>query len=140
MRMNLCLRKRKGWRQPADLRIGNEILCYLYIASLSGGVVLLDILRYIITPDYWPGLKVVPIVMAAEMFMGVYFNLSFWYKLIDETRWGAYFSLIGCVIIVLLNIIFVPVYGYIACAWGRFSWLLHGNHSFIFRGAKEIPY
>ena len=55
----------------------------------------LDILRYIIGPDYWPGLRVVPIVMAAEIFMGIYFNLSFWYKLIDETRWGACFCLIG---------------------------------------------
>ena len=99
----------------------------------------MDILRYIITPDYWPGLKVVPIVMAAEMFMGVYFNLSFWYKLIDETRWGAYFSLIGCVIIVLLNIIFVPIYGYIACAWaglaGYFTVTLLSN----FVGQKKYP-
>ena len=53
----------------------------------------LDILRYVIGRDYWEGLKVVPIVMAAEMFMGVYFNLSFWYKLTDETKWGAYFSI-----------------------------------------------
>ncbi|MEG1838877.1 MAG: lipopolysaccharide biosynthesis protein [Bacteroidaceae bacterium] len=80
----------------------------------------LDILRHIIAPDYWVGLQVVPIVMAAEMFMGIYFNLSFWYKLIDQTKWGAYFSLIGCVIIVVLNIVFVPMYGYIACAWAGF--------------------
>ncbi|KAA6342553.1 hypothetical protein EZS27_009696 [termite gut metagenome] len=77
----------------------------------------LDILRYIIKPDYWSGLKVVPIVMAAEICMGIYFNLSFWYKLIDQTRWGAYFSVIGCAFIVLLNVVFVPKYGYVACAW-----------------------
>ena len=58
----------------------------------------LDILRYVIGRDYWEGLKVVPIVMAAEMFMGVYFNLSFWYKLTDETKWGAYFSITACTI------------------------------------------
>ena len=68
----------------------------------------LDILRYIIGPDYWPGLRVVPIVMAAEIFMGIYFNLSFWYKLIDETRWGAYFSLIGCAVLVVMNILLIP--------------------------------
>ena len=50
----------------------------------------LDILRYVIGRDYWEGLKVVPIVMAAEMFMGVYFNLSFWYKLTDETKSVSY--------------------------------------------------
>ncbi|KAA6325167.1 hypothetical protein EZS27_025586 [termite gut metagenome] len=78
----------------------------------------MDILRYIIrNPDYWTGLKVVPVVMAAELFMGIYFNLSFWYKLIDKTLWGALFSLIGCLLIVSLNIIFVPKYGYMACAY-----------------------
>lgn len=81
----------------------------------------MDILRYIIAPDYWAGLDVVPIVMSAELLMGVYFNLSFWYKLIDETRWGAYFSLIGCVVIVALNVLFVPIYGYWACAWAGFA-------------------
>ena len=99
----------------------------------------MDILRFIITPDYWPGLKVVPIVMAAEMFMGVYFNLSFWYKLIDETRWGAYFSLIGCVIIVLLNIIFVPVYGYIACAWAGLAGYFTVTILSYFVGQKKYP-
>ncbi len=81
----------------------------------------LDILRYIIGRDYWAGLKVVPIVMMAEIFMGVYFNLSFWYKLIDQTRWGAYFSLIGCATLVAINIIFIPHYGYMACAWAGFG-------------------
>ena len=99
----------------------------------------MDILRHIITPDYWPGLKVVPIVMAAEMFMGVYFNLSFWYKLIDETRWGAYFSLIGCVIIVLLNIIFVPIYGYIACAWAGLAGYFTVTLLSYFVGQKKYP-
>lgn len=81
----------------------------------------LDVLKFIIGRDYWPGLRVVPIVMAAEIFMGVYFNLSFWYKLIDETRWGAYFSLTGCTILILLNIFLIPRYGYMACAWAGFA-------------------
>ena len=77
----------------------------------------LDILKYIIAPGYWPGLRVVPIVMVAEIMMGIYFNLSFWYKLIDKTIWGAWFSGIGCVVLIAVNVIFVPQYGYIACAW-----------------------
>ncbi|MCD8313719.1 MAG: lipopolysaccharide biosynthesis protein, partial [Bacteroidales bacterium] len=52
----------------------------------------MDILRHLIGRDYWEGLRVVPIVMAAEIMMGIYFNLSFWYKLIDKTIWGACFS------------------------------------------------
>ena len=82
----------------------------------------LDLLKYIIRDaDYWVGLKVVPIVMAAEIMMGIYFNLSFWYKVIDKTIWGAIFSGIGCVVLLLVNIIFVPRFGYMACAWGGFA-------------------
>ncbi|MBD9246123.1 MAG: lipopolysaccharide biosynthesis protein [Prevotella sp.] len=79
----------------------------------------LDVLRYIIPNEsYWPGLRVVPIVMAAEIMMGIYFNLSFWYKLIDKTIYGAWFSAAGCVVLVAVNVIFVPRYSYMACAWG----------------------
>ena len=82
----------------------------------------MDILKYIVrNPDYWVGLKVVPIVMAAEIMMGIYFNLSFWYKIIDKTIWGAVFSGIGCTVLLVINIIFVPKYGYMACAWGGFA-------------------
>ena len=81
----------------------------------------MNVLRYIIKSDYWDGLKVIPIVMAAEMMMGIYFNLSFWYKLTDKTIWGAVFSGIGCAVLILINVIFVPKYGYMACAWGGFA-------------------
>ena len=59
--------------------------------------------------------------MAAEIMMGIYFNLSFWYKLIDKTIWGAIFSGIGCVVLFAVNYFFVPRYGYVACAWGGFA-------------------
>lgn len=81
----------------------------------------MDILKRIIAPDYWEGLRVVPIVMAAEIMMGVYFNLSFWYKLIDKTIWGAWFSLAGCAVLIAINVAFIPRYGYMACAWGGFA-------------------
>ena len=82
----------------------------------------MDVLKYIVrNQDYWVGLKVVPIVMAAEIMMGIYFNLSFWYKVIDKTLWGAIFSGIGCAVLLVVNVIFVPKYGYMACAWGGFA-------------------
>ena len=84
----------------------------------------LDILKYLIGRDYWEGLRVVPIVMMAEIFMGVYFNLSFWYKLIDETRWGAWFSLAGCVVLGL---------GRICRVWG-------GHAALLFRGTAAVSY
>ena len=99
----------------------------------------LDILRHIIGHDYWDGLRVVPIVMAAEIFMGIYFNLSFWYKLIDETRWGAYFSLTGCTILILMNIFLIPKYGYIACAWAGFTGYGVAMLLSYFVGQKKYP-
>ena len=99
----------------------------------------LDILRYVIGRDYWEGLKVVPIVMAAEMFMGVYFNLSFWYKLTDETKWGAYFSITACTIVVLMNVFLIPVYGYVACAWAGFTGYAVAMLLSYFVGQKKYP-
>ena len=72
----------------------------------------LDIFRYIIAASYWEGLKIVPVVLWTYIFQGIYFNLSFWYKLTDETKWGAIFSLIGLAITFVLQVLFVPRIGY----------------------------
>ena len=94
---------------------------WFIISTLLGFLLVmgyLDILQYIIRQEeYRVGLKVVPIVMAAEIMMGIFFNLSFWYKLIDKTIWGAWFSIVGCVIIFALNALLIPKYSYMACAW-----------------------
>jgi len=76
----------------------------------------LDLLKYIIREDYWGGLVVVPIVLIAYIFQGVYFNLSFWYKLNDKTQYGAYMSLIGFIINVALIVALVPVMGFVGAA------------------------
>jgi O-antigen/teichoic acid export membrane protein len=80
----------------------------------------LDILRYLVSQDYWSGLKVVPIIMAAEFFFGVFFNLSLWYKLTDKTIWGTWFSLLGLAVTIVLNVLLVPRFGYMGCAWAAF--------------------
>jgi len=100
----------------------------------------MDLLKYIVrNPDYWVGLKVVPIVMAAEIMMGIYFNLSFWYKIIDKTIWGAIFSGIGCAVLLAVNIIFVPKYGFMACAWGGFAGYGVAMLASYFVGQKYYP-
>ena len=76
-----------------------------------------DIFKHLVSPAYYEGLKVVPIVMAGEFLFGLYFNLSFWYKLNDQTYWGTWFTIIGCVITIAIIVLFVPIYGYVACAW-----------------------
>lgn len=81
----------------------------------------MPLLKHLVGSDYHEGLSVVPIVMAAEIMMGIYFNLSFWYKLIDRTIYGAWFSLAGCIVLFAVDIVFIPRYSYTACAWGGFA-------------------
>jgi len=96
---------------------------YLIFTLLAFLVVIgyLDILKYLIGQTYWEGLRVVPIVMAAEIMFGVFFNLSFWYKLTDRTIWGAYFSGIGAVVLITIDILLIPRFSYMACAWAGFA-------------------
>lgn len=92
-----------------------DAMKYYIIFSLMillGVIFYLDIFKYIIPSKYWTGLKIVPVVLWTYVFQGIYFNLSFWYKLTDETKWGAYFSLIGLVITLVLQIVGVPKIGY----------------------------
>ena len=96
---------------------------YLIFTLLAFLVVMgyIDILKFVIGRTYWDGLRVVPIVMAAEIMFGVFFNLSFWYKLTDRTIWGAYFSGIGAVVLIMIDILFIPRFSYMACAWAGFA-------------------
>ena len=110
-----------GVKEKGQHEMYEQAMKYFIIFTLLAFLMVvgyIDILKYLIGEDYWIGLRVVPIVMAAEIMMGVYFNLSFWYKIIDKTIWGAWFSGIGCAVLLAVNFYFVPKYGYIACAWG----------------------
>jgi O-antigen/teichoic acid export membrane protein len=101
----------------------SEAMKYFIIFALFiflGVMFYLDFVKYFVAPAYYPGLPVVPIVMLGELFFGIYFNLSVWYKLSDQTKWGAYFSITGCVVTVAIILGFAPVYGYMACAWASF--------------------
>ena len=88
------------------------LLAFLFVMGY------IDVLQLILGKGYREGMAVVPIVMVAEIMMGVYFNLSFWYKLIDKTIYGAWFSLAGCTVLFAVNYYFIPQYSYMACAWG----------------------
>lgn len=119
-----------------------EAMKYFIIFALFiflGVMFYLDIIKYFVSPAYYPGLKVVPVVMLGSFFFGIYFNLSLWYKLIDETRWGAYFSTLGCVITVAIILLFAPVYSYMACAWASFICNLTMMLLSYFIGQKKYP-
>lgn len=99
----------------------------------------MDILRHIVGRSYWDGLEIVPISMAAEIMFGIFFNLSFWYKLTDRTIWGAYFSGIGAVVLIVIDILLIPRFSYWACAWAGFaSYAISMILSYIF-GQKYYP-
>lgn len=110
-------------KNSADtLAQGMKYFVIFGILAFLGVVFYMPIFRYLVTDhDYWEGLGVVPIVMLAELFMGIYFNLSFWYKLSDQTWWGAVMSGIGAAVMISINVLFVPRFGYMACAWGGFA-------------------
>jgi O-antigen/teichoic acid export membrane protein len=86
----------------------------------------IDIWKYFLSTDpgklkiYWTGLKVVPILLLANMFLGIYYNLSIWYKLTHKTIAGAYITLIGAAITLIINYFFIPYFSYMACAWATF--------------------
>jgi O-antigen/teichoic acid export membrane protein len=96
---------------------------YLIFTLLAFLVVIgyMDVLRYLVGRSYWEGLRVVPIVMAAEIMFGVFFNLSFWYKLTNRTIWGAWFSGIGAVVLIVVDVLMIPRFSYMACAWAGFA-------------------
>lgn len=114
------------------------IICLMFLAvSLY-----MPIWKHFIGPRYWAGLTVVPILLLANMFIGIYYNLSVWYKLSNKTSAGAWITLGGAILTTGINYIFIPKYGYMACAWATF--LCYGSMmvaSFVW-GQKEyrIPY
>lgn len=119
-----------------------DAMKFFIIASLLiflGMMFYIDVLKYIIKPTYFEGLKVVPIVMLGQFVFGIYFNLSIWYKLIDKTQWGAYFSVIVCVLTILFNFLFIPIWGYMGCAWASLLSNLIITLISYFMGQRTFP-
>lgn len=111
----------RGKNSEKTLADGMKWFIIFSLLAFLAVVFYLPVLKYIIGRSYWSGLDVVPVVMAAELFMGIYFNLSFWYKLKDQTWWGAIINVIAVSIMIGMNILLVPRIGYWACAWGGFA-------------------
>lgn len=78
----------------------------------------IDVFKHFIRNEsYWVGLHVVPILLVANVFLGIYYNQSIWYKLSGQTKFGAYISIGGAFLTISLNYLFIPTYGFVACAW-----------------------
>jgi O-antigen/teichoic acid export membrane protein len=121
----------------------SKVMTYFVAAGLLiflGVTFYIDIIKYIFVPyRYFTALPIVPIVLMGELFFAVYYNLSVWYKLTDRTYWGSIFSGIGFVVIIASNIIFIPKYSYMACAWAAFAGNLLIMVLSYFAGQKYYP-
>ena len=102
---------------------------FIIIVSLIFLITMLfldDFILYFIGKEYWSGRSVIPVLMLANLFLGVYYNLSIWYKLTGKTIWGAWLSAIGAIITLILNFWWIPlssdhmIYGYYGSAWATF--------------------
>jgi O-antigen/teichoic acid export membrane protein len=112
------------------------IFClFLFLSTLMN----LDWIKYIIDEPYWEGLKVVPILLLANLCLGVVYNLSIWYKLSAQTKYGAIISLAGATVTIVINVIFIPAYSYVACAWATLA--AYGGMMILsyFLGQKHFP-
>lgn len=113
--------RERGEKQLQAYRDAMKYFVLFALIIFMGVMFYLDIIKYFISPRYFSGLKVVPVIMMAELFFGIFFNLSLWYKLTDKTVWGMYFSLLGLAVTIGLNALLVPRYGYMGCAWAAFA-------------------
>jgi len=99
----------------ADVTKWFVIVCVILWVGISLN---LDVVGLLLrSPDYRTGLDVVPILLLANLLLGVYYNISFWFKLSDKTKYGTLIAVVGAVITVVLNIILIPRIGYMGCAW-----------------------
>ena len=115
---------------------------FIIVGSLVfvGIVVFIDLIKKpFINSEYWDAIIIVPIVLLSNLFLGVYHNLAIWYKLTDKTRYGMYFSIFGAVITIVVNLVLIPIIGFVASAWATL--LAYGSMMLIsyFVGKKHYP-
>jgi len=94
------------------------IACSLIFLAI---MLYMDIVKYFVGKPYYEGLKVVPILLLANMFLGIFYNLSVWYKLTNQTKYGAYISIFGAIITIVLNYTLIPILGYMGSAWATLA-------------------
>lgn len=124
------------------MRTQAEVTKWFTIAGAVGmvGILLfLDLVKYFIAEKFHSGLPVVPILLCANLLLGVYYNFSVWYRLKDRTGLGAWISVGGAVITVVLNLILIPFYGYYGAAWVTLVCYAFMSWATWFTGKKHYP-
>lgn len=131
--------KERGEDRMQAYRDAMKWFVILAMFIFLGVMYYLPVLRYFISPKYFSGLDVVPVIMIAEFFFGVFFNLSLWYKLTDRTHWGMWFSLLGLGVTVALNVLLVPRMGYMGCAYAALGCYTVMMVASYFAGRRFYP-
>ena len=90
------------------------VTCSIIFLSI---MMYIDIVQYFVSEPYRVGLGIVPILLLANVFLGIFYNLSVWYKVTGQTKFGAYISILGVVITLAMNFILIPLVGYVGAAW-----------------------
>ena len=131
----------KGKSDDANRTYSVAMRYFIIVALFAflGVMLYLDVFKYFVGEKYYAGLAVVPIVMLGEVFYGIYYNLSLWYKLSDQTHWGAYFSFFGCFFTVAIIFLLAPTYGFMACAWASLVCNFAMMLASYFVGQKRYP-
>lgn len=94
------------------------IVCFL---MFTGIMLFMDVFKFFVGDKYYEGLIIVPLLLLGHIFLGIFYNLSVWYKITGMTRYGAWFSLVGTAVVLLLNFWLIPRIGYMGSAWANFS-------------------
>ena len=104
-------------------------------------VVFIDLFATILLgkTEYFEALQIVPIILLANLFLGIYNNLSIWYKLADKTRYGMYFSIIGAMITIAFNLVMIPKIGFMASAWATLITYTFMMLVSYYIGKKQYP-
>lgn len=107
-------------RKENAAKLYSDVMNYFIIACsliFVGIMLYIDVVKLFVGEEFREGLPVVPILLLANLFLGVFFNLSIWYKLSGQTRFGAYLAVIGALITIVLNVWWIPLIGYMGSAW-----------------------
>lgn len=111
---------------------------FVFVCSIifAGIMLYIDIVQYFVGPAYRVGLPIVPILLLANLFLGIFYNLSIWYKLTGQTKFGAYIAIFGAIITLVLNIVLIPHFDYMGAAWATFACYLSMMVVSYFLGQK----
>ncbi|MEX1187711.1 MAG: polysaccharide biosynthesis C-terminal domain-containing protein [Bacteroidia bacterium] len=120
----------------SDVMTWFVIACsFIYI----GVLLFMNIVKYFIGESYHEGLSIVPILLMANIFLGIFFNLSIWFKLNDKTKFGAWLAIFGAILTILLNYILIPIYGYVGASWATLIVYFSMMMLSYFLGNKYYP-